>query len=94
MKKLILTIAAIFFVSTSAFAGSCEIPKFIKEGNIIAYAFASMSHENRWEIIEIDKKSCWMKVRFHSGNDKPSPTQMTLWVNIKLLTRFSIITQK
>ncbi len=65
-------------------------PKFIKEGNIIAYAFASLSNDNRWEIIEIDKKSCWMKVRFRGGKYKPSPTQMTLWVNIKVLKGFFI----
>ncbi len=56
MKKLLsITLFFSFLTSTSVFAGSCEIPKFIKKGVILEFNGYS-------RVVEIDKKSCWIRL--------------------------------
>jgi len=67
MKKIILTtVVMAVLLSTSAFAGSCEIPKFLKEGATI-FTAAGMSAEIV-KVLEIDKKACWIKVHDKDNN--------------------------
>ena len=73
MKKLSLSLTVLFLlIGTSAFAGSCMIPKFIKKGVTINFpaGFEGMTTT----IAEIDKKSCWVK-----GDDG-------VWVNLNSIT--------
>ncbi len=80
MKKLVLTITAIFLLlGTPAFAGSCNIPKLMKKGNVIRTDIGVV------KIVEIDKKSCWMKVE-----EVERMRGMSGWVNINNLSAASI----
>ena len=80
MKKLVLTITAILLLlGTSAFAGSCNIPKILKKGNVVSSFFGTV------KIVEIDKKSCWMKVEKVKGMQGSNG-----WVNINNLKGASL----
>ena len=60
MKKLILPLTALsLFLSTYAFADSCNIPEFIKINTKIKYP-AQMKNK-RMTIVKIDTKACWLK---------------------------------
>ncbi len=56
MKKLALLIAfGTLFISSPALANSCTVPKFLKKGVKVRILRETMT------IVEIDKKSCWIK---------------------------------
>jgi len=60
MKKLILSLTTLFLLlSTSTFADSCSIPKFIKIDAKIKYQ-AQMRNQSL-TIVKIDTKACWVK---------------------------------
>lgn len=62
MKKTILTIIVLpILLSTTAFAGSCNIPSFIKKGAIISFYAGGIMEEKNVKIVEIDTNSCWIK---------------------------------
>lgn len=75
MKKTILIIVVLsFLVSTSAFAESCNVPKFIKKGAVISF-YADFMEEDV-KVVEIDEKSCWIKI----SGQKYYP-----WVNLNTI---------
>jgi hypothetical protein len=60
MRKFVLSLTMLnLLIATSAFAGSCSIPAFIKKGVKITYEAEMMSKETT--IVEIDEKACWVK---------------------------------
>jgi|APSaa5957512622_1039677.scaffolds.fasta_scaffold366358_1 hypothetical protein len=76
MKKTILTIVVLFFLmSTFAFAESCNVPKFIKKGAVINFHAGDLVEKNV-KVIEIDEKSCWIKI---------SGQQYFSWVNLNTM---------
>ena len=60
MKKILLLLMALTFISgAQAFAGSCNIPKFIKKGAELKITTAN--GRRTITVAEIDKKTCWIK---------------------------------
>ena len=76
MKKLILTITVVSILfGASAFAGSCDIPKFIKKGAMIS------TSSGTGIVVEIDKKACWIKLEPSGKSSK----DIRAWININTL---------
>ncbi len=78
MKKLCTAIVAASMLLTAnsfAFAfgssSTCVLPKFLKESDKI-YVPESGNH---FKIVEIDKKSCWIKIKRPRDED-------AVWLNI------------
>jgi hypothetical protein len=56
MRKVIVVVSALVLgYCNFAFAGDCQIPKFIKKGAVIN------ADGDKFQIIEIDEQSCWIK---------------------------------
>ena len=55
IRVIVLVLAFILGFYSLAFAGDCEIPKFIKKGAVIN------ADGDKFQIIEIDENACWIK---------------------------------
>ncbi len=67
MKKIALLFAvSTFLFCSSAQAGSCVIPKFLKKGS--RYEIYVGRLQTKVTIVEIDEKSCWIKVKENGGS--------------------------
>lgn len=63
MKKIVLFLAILtLIVCSSAQADSCVVPKFLKEGAIF-WIRSNAQEAKLIKIVEIDKKSCWIKIK-------------------------------
>ncbi len=80
MKKLILTISTLFFMAgTYAYAGSCEIPKFIKKGDMVNIQVDMSSNlAKNAKVLDIDKKACWIKIDHNWFQESP-------WLNLNTI---------
>ncbi len=64
--------AGVMLVGSSASAGmlgSCKIPKFIKTGNELGALKENGSPIVFGQIVDIDKKTCWVKLKMGLGGD-------------------------
>ena len=74
MKKMILSITVLSLLfGTTALASSCNIPKFLKKDAKVEMLL--MMDEKTLTIVEIDKKSCWVRVKEFGG----------MWLNLNTI---------
>ena len=73
-NDLFFKAALTLLACSSAQAGSCVIAKFVKKGAQFGLLAGMM--ETTVTIVEIDKKSCWIKVKKHGGS----------WINLNTIT--------
>ena len=74
MKKIVLLFVVLTLLAcSSAQAGSCVIPKFLKKGD--QFKIIAGMVESTVTIVEIDKKSCWIKVKENGG----------AWINLNTI---------
>ena len=71
--------------TTSTFAGSCEISKFLKKNAIVRIYAGGMLEEDNVKIVEIDKKACWIKI----ANQQYFP-----WINLNTIVGITPINDK
>jgi hypothetical protein len=67
MKKIVFLLAVLtILICSSAQAGSCVVPKFLKVG--AQYEIYVGMLETTVTIVEIDKKSCWVRIKEDGGS--------------------------
>ena len=87
MKIILLSLALIS--GGNLYADSCQVPKFIKNGVTFftSYNGKGERYNVSIEILEIDRDSCWAKVKkIVNGSHELG----TVWVNLKLIKQMTL----
>ena len=81
MKKMLVTLSIVgLLFGSNAYAGSCEVPKFLKTGKTYTFTVVGLG-EVHGKILEIDDSSCWIKSAWSMGR-RSEIQQETEWFNL------------
>lgn len=81
MKKMLVTLSIVgFLFGSNAYAGSCEVPKFLKAGKTYSFSL-QMTRGISAKVLEIDDDSCWIKLAW-SKRSLGDTKHGTEWFNL------------
>ncbi len=92
MKKINVILLSLGLITgSSVYAGSCEVPKFLKIGG----TYFPMHNKDRkisLKILEIDNDACWIKAKRQDKTQYRSYEPQVVWLNLQQIEQIILVT--